>query len=175
MNVKENNLVCIGLISRSHGVKGEVLIKSYTQSPRDLGNYFPIKLKSGEHISLSIVGQSKGQFIARIDGIYSRDQSEKLSGELIYVDRGILPRIEDANEYYHTDLIGIRVVTQNRKVFGNISAIYDFGAGDIVEIKKNNKLKIMVPFTKNFFIEVDVTKGEVIVNENLLEKFDEVS
>jgi len=175
MDVKENNLVCIGLISRPHGVKGEVLVKSFTEDPRDLGNYSPIQLKNGEQISLSIVGKSKGQFISRIEGLSSRGQCEKLSGELIYVERATLPNIGDEDEYYHSDLIGMKVITESSKLIGAITAIYDFGAGDLVEIKKNDGSEIMVQFRKTIFKEVDVLKKEVIVSENELDKINEVS
>ena len=175
MDVKENNLVCIGLISRPHGVKGEVLVKSFTEDPRDLESYSPIQLKNGDQISLTIVGKSKGQFISRIEGLCSRDQCEKLSGELIYVERKVLPSIEGEDEFYHSDLIGMRVVTENGKIIGVITAIYDFGAGDIIEIKKNDESEIMVQFRKSIFKKVDIPREEVIVSENELDKIDQVS
>lgn len=175
MEELNNNLVCIGLISRSHGVKGDVLVKSFTQKPMDVASYGPVKTRNGIEILLNVIGKSRDQLIVRIEGFNTRDQSDALKGELIYIDKAKLPKITECDEYYHNDLIGMKVLNEDNNIFGVVVGIYDFGAGDIIEICNNTGEMIMAPFVKSFVKKVDVTNSEIVMSEEKLIKYQKVS
>ena len=73
-----------------------------------------------------------------------------------------MPELKD-EEFYHTDLIGLEVKNSSSEVLGQVNALYNFGAGDILEIKMNNGSLEMVPFTKSFVPVINIKDGYIIV------------
>lgn len=161
------NLLLLGVIVGAKGIKGEVKIKSFTEYPEDIAAYGPLQDASGKTIyNLKVVGQSKGLPVVRIKGISDRNAAEALKGTELYVSRDRLPETEEAEEYYHADLIGLSVFFQDGTKFGTILRLHDFGAGDMLEIVpegKGAKAAVLVPFTLDMVPEVDITGGRVVV------------
>lgn len=166
MPVAENLL--LGVIIGAKGIKGEVKIKSFTEHPEDVGAYGPLQDASGKiTFELKVVGLSKGLPVARIKGISDRDKAEALKGTELYVSRERLPETEEAEEYYHADLIGLPVFFPDGTKFGTIQRLHDFGAGDMLEIVPEGegaKAAVLVPFTVEMVPEVDIAGGRVVVD-----------
>ena len=91
--------------------------------------------------------------------------AEALIGTELYVNRDVLPQLEE-EEYYQTDLIGLDVIEQSSgQNIGKVVGIYNFGAGDILEIKLKSTAKTeMIPFTKQYVPEVKIADGCVVVS-----------
>ena len=85
--------------------------------------------------------------IARFAGIDNRTAAEKLRGTTLSVSRNDLPPLEDG-EFYHSDLIGLAVVTDSGEPVGEVRAIENSGATDIVEIEKPDGKSFMIPLTE---------------------------
>ena len=94
-----------------------------------------------------IRSDNKGGAIARFAGIDNRTAAEKLRGTTLSVSRNDLPPLEDG-EFYHSDLIGLAVVTDSGEPVGEVRAIENFGATDIVEIEKPDGKSFMIPLTE---------------------------
>ncbi len=169
-------MLLLGVIVGAKGIKGEVKIKSFTEYPEDIAAYGPLRDASGKTtFELKVVGVSKGLPVVRIKGISDRNAAEALKGVELYVSRDRLPETEEAEEYYHADLIGLPVFFQDGEKFGTILRLHDFGAGDMLEIVpdgKGAKAAVLVPFTVEMVPEVDVAGGRVVVD--LAEDFFEV-
>lgn len=161
-------MLLLGVIVGAKGIKGEVKIKSFTEYPEDIAAYGPLRDASGKTtFELKVVGVSKGLPVVRIKGISDRNAAEALKGVELYVSRDRLPETEEAEEYYHADLIGLPVFFQDGKKFGTILRLHDFGAGDMLEIVpdgKGAKAAVLVPFTVEMVPEVDVAGGRVVVD-----------
>ena len=158
-----DRLVCVGVVARAHGLRGEVHIRSYTADPADLGAYGPLYDEGGEPaIRVHVQRVVKGQVVARVDGIEDRGAAEALKGLHLYVPRTALPEPGE-EEYYHADLIGLRAELVGGRVLGTIRAIYDFSAGDVLEIARGKEV-VMVPFTRAVVPEVDLARGRVVVD-----------
>ena len=110
-------------------------------------------LKSHKHYNdgaltlQKIRSDNKGGAIARFAGIDNRTAAEKLRGTTLSVSRNDLPPLEDG-EFYHSDLIGLAVVTDSGEPVGEVRAIENFGATDIVEIEKPDGKSFMIPLTE---------------------------
>ena len=87
---------------------------------------------------------------------------EDLIGEKIFIKRKQLPDL-DEDTWYHHDLIGLKVKDANKKYIGNITALYNFGAGDIVEIEYLSGKKEMFPFDEYFVKEIKLEKEYVVM------------
>jgi len=159
----KEGLVCVGVIGAARGLRGEVRIKSFTADPADIGAYGPLFDATGERaFRLHVAGMAKGQVIARIEGVEDRDAAEALKGVHLHVPRRVLPETSD-EEYYHADLIGLRAELAGGERLGTIRAIYDFSAGDVLEIAQEDGGVVMVPFTRAVVPEIDFDGGRVII------------
>ena len=137
--------ITLAAITGAHGVAGEVRLKL-------LGDGLE-SLKSHKHYNdgaltlQKIRSDNKGGAIARFAGIDNRTAAEKLRGTTLSVSRNDLPPLENG-EFYHSDLIGLAVVTDSGEPVGEVRAIENFGATDIVEIEKPDGKSFMIPLTE---------------------------
>lgn len=156
--------VCVGQFVGGHGVRGRVKVKSYTEVPESIFAYGPLSDEAGTRIfKLTMTGMGKDHFLAEMDGIRDRTQADALKGTRLYIDRAALPAPEDEEEFYHADLIGLTATTADGAVFGEIKAIYDFGAGDVLEITLPTGKSVTIPFTRAAVPLVKVSEGLVTV------------
>jgi 16S rRNA processing protein RimM len=156
--------VCLGVIVGAHGVRGAVRIKSFTAKPRDVARYGQLEEEAGERrFSLRVAGQAAGVVIARIAGITDRNQAEELRGLRLYLPRAALPPA-GKEEYYHADLIGLAVVLADGTSIGEVRAVYDFGAGDTLDIARPVGQPVMVPFTRAVVPSVDLASGQLVIH-----------
>ena len=163
--------VLLGVVTGVRGLKGDLRIKSFTADPEDLGAYGPLWDKAGEvSYRVKVTGKAKGHLIARIKGVSDRIAAETLKGLELHIPRSALPDPEE-DEFYHSDLIGLQAVTKLGEVLGTVSAVEDFGAGDVLEVAGGPYKGLVVPFTKEVVPEVDLEIGTVTVDppDGLLE------
>lgn len=157
-------MVCVGEIAAAHGVRGAVKVRSFTADPRDVTAYGPVTDETGrQHFELTVVGSAKGGMICQLPGVGDRDAAAGLKGTRLYVARAALPAPADADEFYHADLIGARVESPTGTLLGQVRAIYDFGAGDVLDVTAADGGKsVILPFTKATVPEVDLARGRLI-------------
>lgn len=153
--------VCVGIITGPHGVRGLVKVKPFTADPADLAAYGAPEDESGRVLPLTLLNPVKGQYLAEIDGIADRDAALAVQGVRLYVSRDALPDLPE-DEFYHSDLIGLPVDLPDDERFGTVRAVYDFGAGDVLELVLEKGGIIMLPFTKEVVPVVDVAAGRLI-------------
>lgn len=156
--------VCVGQFAGSHGVRGLVKLKSFTDDPKAVAAYGPLSDESGSRrFRVTLQGSVKDLWLARVDGIATREQAQALAGVRLFVDRSALPETEDEDEFYHADLIGLRAETADGAPFGTVLALYDFGAGDVLEIRLPDGRTELLPFTRAVVPVVDVKGGRLVV------------
>jgi len=158
-----SNRVCVGAIVGAHGVRGAVRLKSFTAEPKDIASYGPVEDEKGEkRFRLKVTGEAKGVVIATLPGIADRNAAEALKGMRLYVPRSALPATEDEEEFYHADLIGLRVELADGTLLGTVKSIFDFGAGDVLELAGSGRPGMYLPFTKAVVPVVDLKGGRLI-------------
>lgn len=156
--------ILLGHISTAHGIRGEVVIKSHTGDPADIGAYGPLSDEAGTRaFEIKAVRVTKKGVIARIAGVTDRNAAEALRGTELFVERDKLPEAED-DEVYHADIIGLTAVRGDGSDVGEIIAVQNFGAGDLLEIRLTGKRRTeFVPFTEDFVLELDIEAGRAVV------------
>lgn len=158
--------VCVGEIVGAHGVRGLVKLKSFTEDPESVGSYGPVEDEGGRRrFTVSLQSAAKeGCWLARIDGVADRDGAEALRGTRLYVDRAVLPEPEEG-EFYHTDLIGLRAERiDGGEELGTVTAVLDFGAGTMLELRTADGRTLTVPFTLAAVPVIDVPGGRVVID-----------
>lgn len=164
----EQARICVGAIAAAHGIKGEVKIKTFTADPLSIGAYGPVTDEAGTRrfrlTQLRMPGGSAGEsvVIAHIEGVSDRNAAEALRGLRLYVPRAALPPAED-DEYYHHDLVGLAAVLASGESLGEVAAVHNFGAGDLLEVARAGAASVMVPFTAAVVPVVDLKSGRLVI------------
>ena len=134
--------VTLAVIIGAHGVGGEVRLKLFAEDVASLKAH-----KSFNDGALTLKSLRDGNnVIARFAEIADRTTAERMRGTELTVPRDALPSLGEG-EYYHTDLIGLPVVSTDGQDLGRVVAVENFGAGDVLEIERPDGKRFMVPMT----------------------------
>jgi 16S rRNA processing protein RimM len=157
-------LILVGRVAGGFGVRGEIRITTYTQDPLALLRFRELKREDGSvGLTLQTARATKDGVVARAPEVATKEEADALRGLRLYVPREALPPVEDEDEFYHTDLIGLSAVTPEGVTLGRVKAIHDFGAGDILELDPGGgRPTRYLPFTRATVPEVRVAEGKLI-------------
>jgi 16S rRNA processing protein RimM len=127
--------IVLAVVTGAHGIAGEVRLKVFGE---DVGAH---RAFNGGALTLT---KLRDGTIARFAEVTDRTAAEALRGTYLTVPRDALPPLDDG-EYYHADLLGLAVVSTAGEAVGTVVAVENFGAGDVVEIRRDTGRTFMVP------------------------------
>jgi 16S rRNA processing protein RimM len=155
--------ICVARIGAAHGVRGAVKLWTFTEDPFAVKEYGPLTTKDGaRQFEVTHVREAKDHLVATLKGIATREDAERLNGIELYIAREKLPET-DEDEYYHADLIGLAAVNAANEPLGRVTAIHNFGAGDIIEIAPPHGPTMLLSFTNAVVPTVDLAGGRVVI------------
>ncbi len=161
----EQQRIGVGKITGVFGVKGWVKVFSDTSPKENILTYSPWYLEKGNNSKLVKVidGRVQGKaIVAQLEDIDDRDQAELLAGWNISIAREQLPEI-GADEYYWSDLIGLKVKTVNGEDLGVVDYLMETGANDVLVIKGDQER--LIPFVQGqTVLKIDLEAGEIQVD-----------
>lgn len=163
---EDSKKILLGTIGAAHGIKGEVRIASHTQDPEAIASYGPFETsRPGLTITIETARLSKTVLIARLKNIRDRNGAEALNGVALYIDRDRLPEHDDADDFYHADLIGLDARLEETGVsIGNVLALHNYGAGDLIEIQDSRSGDtFLFPFTKAVVPDIHIAEGYLTI------------
>lgn len=172
------NLIIIGKITGAHGVRGELKVFPLTDDPRRF-----LKLKDcficGQNFekpdasTCSSARLDRGNVLVRFEGIEDRDKAELLRGRFIAVSRDNAVKLKK-DSYFITDLKGLTVIDDDRGELGKVIDCFETGSQFTLEIKRDKKKNLMLPFVKVYCYEVDIMAGYIKCRlpEGLYELYD---
>jgi 16S rRNA processing protein RimM len=166
------NRVCVGAIAGAFGVRGEVRVKSFCAEAEDIAAYGPLTTEDGSRsFEITLTRPVTQGFAARLSGVATKEAADALRGTRLFAARAALPALPD-DEFYHADLIGLTAFDTGGVILGQVAAVLNHGAGDLLELRGSGlKGPALVPFTRTIVPTVDLTAGRIIVDppEGLLE------
>jgi 16S rRNA processing protein RimM len=170
----DNDLVLLGIVGAPHGVRGEVRIKAFTADPLAIAEYGPLLDEQGRSFEIADIRPAKEVVVARLKGVTSREAAELLNGVKLHVTRDKLPAVEDEDEFLQADLVGCSVVGPDGAVLGSVSAVVNYGAGDLLDIATPDGRSVLMPFTRAFAPVIDIAaqRIEAVPPEGLFEADD---
>jgi len=146
-------IVKIGVINSAHGVRGQVKIFPFTD---DFFSHSPITDATGKRIfKLTRQGVKDKQLIASIDGITDRNEAELLKGVELFA-----PASDETSQY---SLIGLEARLTDGNVYGRVTGVHNFGAGDILDLELDNQKTEMLPLRDEFVGGIHVDEGYLVV------------
>jgi 16S rRNA processing protein RimM len=155
--------VLVGVFGAPHGVRGEVRVKSYMQTPLSIADYGALHDSAGREFHLLAArGIKDDLLVVKVKGVADRNSAQKLTNVQLYLAKAKLPPPEE-DEFYCADLIGLRAETREGLLLGKIVAVPNYGAGDILEVAPPHGDTLLFPFTRAVVPEIDFSAGRVIV------------
>ena len=162
---KHDKLVLLGEITGAHGIRGDVLVRTYTAEPEAIASYGDVTDASGlKRYSIRVVRVTDKGIVARINAIADRNGAEALRGTKLYIERKQLPPAAE-QEYYYDDLIGLRAIAPDGQSIGTVVAVQNFGAGDLLEVQPaSGAATEFIPFVDEWVPHVDVAAGTIVID-----------
>ena len=157
--------VVLARVGAPHGVRGEVRLKSFAENPADIAGYGPLAADDGRAFRILAIrptAKSPDTFVVRFEGVDDRDAAAALTGTDLGVERAALPAAE-ADEFYHADLVGLAAVDEGGAPLGRVTAVVNYGAGDLLDLATDDGKTVLVPFTRAVVPEVDIGAGRLVV------------
>ena len=167
------DLLQVGIITSTHGVRGEVKVYPTTDDPRRFRRLKEVVLDTGkEKMNLEIEGVKffKQFVILKFKGLDNINDIEKCRQKSLYVTRKNAVRLQ-RDEYFIADLIGLKVQDEDGKELGTVKDVIETGANDVYEVEMADGKSLLLPAIKQCILNVDVENGtmQVHVLEGLLD------
>lgn len=161
---KPKKPVKMAVIGAAHGIRGEVRVKTFTADPLGLAHYGPLHAKDGRIFEIVSIRPQATVVVVQFRGVADRSAAEALNGIELFVDRAALPADLEDEEFYHADLVGLKVRDTVGDVVGKVGAVLNFGGGDILEVKMDDGDDALIPFTKAAVPQVSMAEGFVVID-----------
>jgi 16S rRNA processing protein RimM len=163
--------VVVAKIAKTHGIKGEVVLESWTDVEGRIENTPAFLLMDGDRIEKELTVESRRFFrdrhVIKFKEISTLTDAEKIRGKLLAIPEEELGELPPDHFFIH-DLIGMRVQTKDGKVVGQVKDILKTGGVDLLEVGEQ---RILIPFTAEICIEVSPENQNIIIDppEGLLQ------
>ena len=160
------DLLQVGVITTTHGVRGEVKVFPTTDDPARFKKLKNVVLDTGkELVDLEVAGVKffKNMVIVKFKGIDNINDVEKYRKKSLYVTRENAVKLKK-NEYFIADLIGLQAESDEGEDLGELSDVLQTGANDVYVLSKEGTDDILLPAIKECVKEVDLENGKIIVH-----------
>ena len=167
----------VGRVVKAHGVTGEVVVEVRTDDPDN--RFAPgTRLRarpSGDGPERTYVIDSarehSGRLLVRLAGVADRGAADALRGNVFVVDSEELPPIDDPDEFYDHQLEGLRVVTKDGRLVGNVNEVLHTAAGELLSVTSETGAEVLVPFVSAIVTAVSLEDQTIEIDppDGLLE------
>ena len=160
------DLLKVGVITTTHGVRGEVKVYPTTDEPERFLDLEYVLLDTGKELRrryIKNVRFIKNLVILKFDGIDNIDDIEKYKGKDLWIPREEAQELGE-DEYYIADLQGLNVVLEDGTEFGTLRDVMETGANDVYIIDSNEHGEVLLPAIKECILDVDLEKNTMTVH-----------
>ncbi|MEM7563150.1 MAG: ribosome maturation factor RimM [Pseudomonadota bacterium] len=164
MDQHDSDLICVGHILGAQGLKGWVKVFSNTSPRANIVKYSPWLVEQESGLSpFEVSGREQGkQVLAKLDNIDDRNQAESLIGSKLFIHVDQLPAL-GKDEYYWSDLIGMKVESLQSEPLGIVDSMIETGADDVMVLKGEQER--LIPFVLEKIVKsVDLENRRMIVD-----------
>lgn len=152
----------IGKIVSVFGIRGEVKVQPWCDSPAFLCEFDTLYYKSGTPVNIEKSRVAKNIVVMKIEGIDTVEQAQAIRNRVLYMDRNDV-ELEEGS-YFIQDLIGLTVSDEDTKeIYGKIVDVTETGANDVYHIKRNDGKMFYIPAIPQVVSKVDIETGEMLI------------
>ena len=157
----------VGRIARAHGVGGEVSVEVRTDDPDArfaVGSTLETEPAEKGPLTVQRARWHSGRLLVRFDEVVDRDAADALRNTLLVVDSATSAAIDDEDEFWDHDLIGLRVLLLDGSELGRVAEVLHPPGSDVLVVNVGEDREVLVPFVRSIVPEVDVRRGHVVVD-----------
>ena len=159
----EPDLVVVGRVGRPQGIKGEVTVEVRTDDPEARFAAGAVLLSDEGPLTVAQARDHSGRLVVLFEGVHDRNGAELLRGRVLQVDARALPDLEDEDEYYDHQLVGLAAATVKGHDLGSVKEVLHLPHGDVLVLAQGDR-EHLVPFVRAIVPTVDVDAGRVVVD-----------
>lgn len=165
-------MVCVGAFGGSHGVKGDVKLRSYTDDPETIFDFETLYLGAdGEPVQLAYQRSLKDAYTVRVDGIATPEDAQALSGLELFVPRDWLQNSDDEDEFLLADLVGLTAKDVAGRKLGVVQGVENYGAEDLLDVILDKPVKglgriALIPFRKRLVPAINLKSRSLTIDMN---------
>lgn len=162
----DKDLLEVGKIVNTHGLKGEVKVAVWMDYPEDFEELETVYLKTRrETLTLTVesVRYQKNNLIVKFAEFKDINEVEQYKNCVLFADRDELGELPEG-VHYIVDLIGLDVYNEEGEKIGVISDVFNTGANDIYAVKREGKKDLLLPVIDDVVKEIDIEGGRVTVH-----------
>lgn len=153
------DLIDVGQIVNTHGLKGEVKVNPRTDAPEVFEVFDRLYTDNGTQFDVTGVRYQKSCVLLKLKGIDDVDMAEKLRGKVLYADRDVFSDLPE-DTYLVADIIGLELKDETT-VYGTITDVITTGSNDVYAVKRSDGGFIYVPAIKSVIEEINIDGGFV--------------
>ena len=160
LNSSEPVFLALGKFRRPHGLNGEIAMEIYTDFPERLVPGTQLFVGEDHHqVNLRKIRQHQQLLLVTLDGFDTREVVEEFKNQIVYVPASDRPQLEEG-EFYHHELIGLKVLDDTGQYLGWIVEILETGANDVFVVRSDHRADLLLPYLNDLVIKVDLDQGE---------------
>lgn len=163
---RESELVIVGQVGRAHGIRGQVGVIPRTDDPDIrfvVGAVLATDSPPRGPLTITEARNHSGRLLLRFEGIEDRNGAEALRGTMLLVARGARPALQDPDDFYDSDLIGLRAVDADGTALGIVADVIHSAAADLLALDVEGR-EVLVPFVRQIVPVVDIAAGTLTVD-----------
>ncbi len=162
----ENNLIEVGKIVNTHGLRGDVKVVAWMDYPEDFEQLTTVYIKTRtelKKLTVKNVKYQKNNLIVGFNELKDINEAEPLKNSVLYADRDELGELPDG-VHYIVDLIGLDVVNEEGEKIGVLADVFNTGANDIYDVKREGKKNLLLPVIDDVVKSIDIENGVITVH-----------
>ena len=150
-----------GKITGTHGLKGEVRVQPWADSPEFLADFEELYLDNGnKKLEITSARVHKNMLIMKIRGVDTIEEADKLRNKVLYMNRDDVELEEGA--YFIQDLIGLDVIDDDTgERLGRLDDVSETGANDVYHVKTDDGREVLIPVIPDVVREISPEQGFV--------------
>jgi 16S rRNA processing protein RimM len=165
--VTNDELLAVGRIGRPRGVRGEAFVEPWTDDPDErfaAGSVLQTEPVDAGPLTVAASSTASGKLVVRFDGVDDRPAIEALRGVQLLIAATGRPPLEDPDDFYDTDLVGLAVRSVAGAEVGTVRDVLHAGGADYLVLELVDEREVLVPFVRSIVPSVDLGAGTVVID-----------
>jgi 16S rRNA processing protein RimM len=159
-------LIVVGRVGPARGVRGDVFVEPWTDAPDERfanGTQLRTEPDTAGPLTVESASTAGGKLVVRFEGVTDRSAAEALRGTTLLIPADSRPTLDDPDEFYDTDLVGLAAVTANGLDLGPVRDVVHAAGASYLVLEAAGRDRL-VPFVRAIVPTVDLTAGRVVID-----------
>jgi 16S rRNA processing protein RimM len=158
--------IVVGRIGKARGIKGHAFVAPFTDDPEirfAVGSVLETEPTAAGPLTVTAMSQASGKLVLAFEGVEDRSAIEALRGVQLVMARSERPELEDPDDFYTSDLIGLAVRTLDGTDLGPLADVIDIAGADYLVLQVDG-VERLVPFVAAIVPTIDIAGGRILID-----------